>query len=311
MRHFMVLGLAMLGTACSQNVETPVPVPDATHEAVKIDDPYFTSADRVLEMDGLHVRYRDEGKADAPVLVLIHGFSHSLEGWDGLSAGLTDTYRVVRMDLPGHGLTGPDARARYSNADTVVFVEQFLDALDIKNATLVGSSLGGLVAWRLAQTHPERVDKLVLIAPGGYSINGVTEVPAPVPDMAKYYFTQAPMVAVSAANKALYSDPSKLSEARIIQIQHMMTREGNGEAMLLRAASFTLPEPTADLADVQAPTLLLWGDKDAMVPVAHGEKFVSAMPTAQLIVYENIGHVPHEEIPVQMATDILRFLSET
>ena len=286
--------------ACSAKTE----IPQAVQES-----PYFLAQDAVIDVDGVTARYRSEGPEDAQPIVMVHGFSSSLETWDALAADLSADYRVIRVDLPGHGLTGPDPQARYTNDDTVTFLENFIAATGLENPVLVGNSLGGLVSWRLAAKTPDAVSGLVLIAPGGFSINGVTETPVEVPMMVKFYLTKAPEAGVKQATAALYGDPAKLTDARAQSVLDMMTRPGNGDAFVARAAAFTLPDPAADLAKVTTPSLIIWGEKDIMVPADHSDKFIAAMPNAGLKIYKNTGHVPQEETPEKLAADIRAFLS--
>lgn len=283
--------------------------PAGVPETAAIESPYWSAADRLVEVDGVTVRVRVEGPANAPVVVLVHGFSHSLESWDAWAAGLTADYRVVRMDLPGHGLTGPDPQARYSVPQTVAFLNGLLDAMDIRQAHLAGNSLGGLVAWRYAADHPERVGKLVLLAPGGFSINGVTEEPVAVPLAVNFYLTQAPAPVIAAATGTLYGDPSRMDPDVPARIHALMRRDGVGEAMVRRLEVFTLPDPQADLARIEVPTLILWGGRDAVVPPAHAPRFEAAIPDAELIVYEDLGHVVQEEAPDRTLADVREFLS--
>lgn len=294
---FMAMSLLM--TACD-------PKSDVLSAAEN--SPYFTGQDQFVSVDGLGVRYREEGPRDGPAIIMVHGFTSSLETWDLLAAELKDEYRVIRMDLPGHGLTGPDPQGRYTNEDTVRFLAEFIDALNVEKPVLVGNSLGGLVSWRLAATSSEALSGLILISPGGFSINGVTDKPVEVPLMVEMYLTKAPMAGIKRATTALYADPEKLTEARINSVRDMMLWPGNGEAFVARAASFTLPDPTDDLSNITVPTLIVWGDKDVMVPLAHGSKFVAALPNAKLKIYENTGHVPQEEMPEKLASDFRGFL---
>lgn len=273
--------------------------------------PYFTSQDKVIEIDGLNLRYRDEGPKAAPVLLMVHGFTSSLESWDGLTAEVSDDFRVIRFDLPGHGLTGPDFRDRYSNEETVEFLSKFITALDIKQPVIIGNSLGGLISWRYAHANPDKVKALVLLSPGGFSINGVTEDPVPVPLMVKLYLTSAPEAGVKQALQSLFADPTKLPAERITLFRDMMKVPGNGDAFVARAAAFTLPDPASDLAAVATPTLILWGDQDVMVATDHGQKFVSAMPNATLKIYQDVGHMPQEETPDKVAEDIRAFLKRS
>jgi pimeloyl-ACP methyl ester carboxylesterase len=280
------------------------PAPEAA-----IDSPWWSAQDRLVDVDGVTARVRVEGLDDAPVLVMIHGFSFSLESWDDWADALSANYRVVRMDLPGHGLTGPDPQARYSVPQTVEFLGGLMDAMDIDRATLVGNSLGGLVAWRYAADHGDRVEKLVLVAPGGFSINGVTEEPVDVPVGVRFYLTQGPQPVVAGATAALFGDPTRMDPDLPARVHGLMQGEGVGEAMVQRLEVFTLPAPEADLARVTVPALILWGGRDAMVPVDHAARFEAAMPDVQLVVYDDLGHIPHEEAPERTLEDVRAFLS--
>ncbi len=276
--------------------------------AASIESPYWSEADRLVEVDGMMARVRVEGPEEAPVLVLVHGFSFSLESWDDWAADLSADYRVVRMDLPGHGLTGPDPEQRYSVSETVDFLAGVMDALEIERAHLVGNSLGGLVAWRYAADHGERVETLVLLAPGGFSINGVTEEPVEVPMAVSFYLNQAPEAMVAAASRGLFGDPARMSADLPGRVHALM--QGNGPALVQRLGVFTLPDPQADLARVDAPVLLLWGERDAMVPVAHAALFEAALPRSQTVLYPDLGHVVHEEAPARTLADVRAFWAQ-
>lgn len=295
--------LALMMTCCgsAERVEAAAPAAQS---------PYFLDSDKFITLDGIDIRYRDEGPKDGAVIVMVHGFSSSLETWDALAKELVSDYRIIRLDLPGHGLSGPDNAGDYSNEKTVGIFSQFLAALDLKQPVIIGNSLGGLVAWRAAAQSPETASKLVLISPGGFSINGVTERAVDVPVMVKYYLTKAPLAGVKQASAALYGDPKMLTDLRVTQIHDLMSRPGNGYALVLRAGQFTLPAPEIDLAKVDSPTLIIWGEKDVMVPSDHGPKFVRAMPNALLLPYDGIGHVPQEESPVRLAQDIHKFITD-
>jgi len=282
---------------------------DLAETGAEIDSPWWSEADRLIDVDGVQARVRIEGPDTAPALILVHGFSHSLESWDAWAAELSADYRIVRMDLPGHGLTGPDPQARYSVSQTVDFLGGLMTALEIERATLIGNSLGGLVAWRQAVVHPETVDRLVLLAPGGFSINGVTESPVPVPMGVQFYLTQAPQPVVTAATQMLYGDPSAMPQGAPERVYELMRRDGVGAAMVERLQVFTLPDPIGDLGQVGAPTLVMWGEADTMVPPTHGPQFVAAMPDARLVTYPGLGHVVHEEAPARTMEDLRTFLS--
>jgi pimeloyl-ACP methyl ester carboxylesterase len=267
-------------------------------------------SDRLMEAGGFRLQVRLEGAQTGPPIVLLHGFSHSLQTWDRWAVNLGRDHRVVRFDLPGHGRSGPDPHERYSNEDTIDALDALLRALAIRRPVLVGNSLGGLVAWRRAARRPRDVRGLILIAPGGFSINGVAEHPAGAPPAVEAYLRTAPLEAVRLAMQALYGDPSRLSKKRIDAARSAIAGDGVGDALVRRLAQFTLPDPTRDLARVRAPTLLLWGGRDVIIPPEHAERFHAALPNSRRIVYDDLGHLPHEEAPARTLADARAFLGE-
>ncbi len=272
--------------------------------------PYWSENDSWVDADGMTFRVREQGLADGPVIVLIHGFSYSLESFDAWADALAADYRVVRFDLPGHALTGPDPLQRYSVDETVALTAALLDALALDDVTLVGNSLGGLVSWRLAAEQPERVSRLVLLAPGGFSINGVTEEPVAVPAPVAFFMTSAPEAMIGAASTGLFGDATRMPPDLPSRVHALMRQPGVGQALVERLEVFTLPAPEADLARVEADTLILWGELDRMIPADHGPRFVEAMPSAQLEVLSGLGHVVHEEAPSESLAVVRAFLAD-
>ncbi|MEQ8434570.1 MAG: alpha/beta fold hydrolase [Oceanicaulis sp.] len=271
---------------------------------------WMTDEDRMVEAAGQTWRVRESGPVDAPAVVLIHGFSHSLESLEPLADTLEIDHRVIRFDLPGHALTGPREDGAYSVDATVSQVAALLDQIAPESFVLGGHSLGGLVAWRYAAGHGERVDALVLIAPGGYPNLGVGDDPAPVPQQVRLFLTAAPMAGVRAATAALYADPSRISEAQLERIQAMMRIEGVGGALVERIEQFTLPDPSPVLRQIETPALIVWGQRDVMISPQHGPRFAAALPDASLVLIEDAGHMPVEEQPEATARAVRSFLSE-
>ena len=136
--------------------------------AAALEARYAGPADRFINIDGARVRVREEGPADAPAILMIHGFTYSLETWDAWAEALKDDHRIIRYDLLGHGLTGPDPKERYAPAERAAFIGAVMDALDLPSAIIAGNSLGGLAAWRFAAASPARTDALILVSPGVY-----------------------------------------------------------------------------------------------------------------------------------------------
>ena len=132
--------------------------------AEQLEAKYTSPASRFISIDGVRIHYRDEGSG--PVLVLIHANFGNLISWDPWVEALRGRYRVIRFDMPGHGLTGPDPSGDYSLERTVDITGRFVDALELERFSLGGTSLGGTVSIHYAAAHPERVEKLILLSPG-------------------------------------------------------------------------------------------------------------------------------------------------
>jgi len=266
------------------------------------------STDHFLETQDLKIRYKSEGKSDEQTLLLLHGFTSSLESWDSLVEHLGNNYHIVRVDLAGHGLTGPDPKSRYSHADNVAFVKAVIDGLHIKNPIIIGNSMGGNIGWHYAAQYPEDVNGLVLIDASGFSLNGLSDEPIELSPMLESYFLKPSKFAVNYGLKNQYADASKIPEGRAEKILEMM--QGNGQAYAEMFKVFTLPDPREQLAKITAPTLIVWGEKDAVVPPAHAKLFGDAIVGSKMQIIENSGHVPHEEAPIVTADTIIRFLKE-
>lgn len=282
----------------------------ATTPAVDAAALYMTPEDRMIQIDGANVRVRIEGPQDAPPIILMHGFIYSLESFDAWAAALKSDYRVIRFDLLGHGLSGPDPQQRYSPQERADFVGDVMDAIGVEEAVIGGNSLGGLAAWKFAASAPDRVAGLILISPGAYPSNGVANEPlkAPAP-LAMFLRTgQEPAVAAALAN--IYYDKDFITPEKVKLVSDMMRQPGNGEAFVQSVEEFILPDPDAALRSISAPTLILWGAQDRVIPLDLGRRVAAAIPGAQLIVYDDVGHVAQEEAAAQSTGDVKAFLSE-
>ncbi|MDB5687300.1 MAG: alpha/beta hydrolase fold [Rhizorhabdus sp.] len=269
---------------------------------------YASPSDEYLSIDGTRIRVRMEGPAKAPPIILIHGFSFSLESWDAWAADLARDHRVIRFDLAGHGLSDADAKGRYATADRVRQLVALMDRLHVRRPTIAGNSYGGLVAWNLAAQHPGRVDRLILVDAGAYSINGVTEKPVAVPPPMRAYLQAPSPAAVAYSAGLIFAHPEKLPPARLALMQEMIAR--NGPALIAHLEQFTLPPPNAALARVKAPTLILWGRADKVIPVAQASDLAAAIPGSKLIIYDDVGHAPQEEASARSIADVRAFLNE-
>ena len=271
---------------------------------------WATGASRFVDVGGTQVHYRDEGQGPETI-VLLHGTAASLHTWDAWVAALAPRYRVVRLDLPGFGLTGPDGSHDYSIVHYVDFVTRFLAAVGVERFLLVGSSLGGHIAWKLALALPERVQSLVLVDAGGFPRGDPPLVftLARTPGTASIVRWVTPRSLIRKSLLEVYGDDAKVSDALVDRYFQLARRAGNREAFVERARTPFVDE-TAALASLHVPTLVLWGAVDAWIPVAHAEMFRKAIPGAQLVVYPGVGHVPMEELPERTVADVQAFLGK-
>lgn len=271
---------------------------------------YLTADDRMMEIAGAKVRVRIEGPEDAPPIVLMHGFVYSLETWDAWAAALKADHRVIRFDLLGHGLSGPDAQRRYSPEERAAFVGDVMDALGVRRAIIGGNSLGGLAAWRFAAAAPERVAALIMVSPGAYAAEGVGEGPVSPPPPLELFLRTAPDAGVAATLANIYGDDSKIAPQKVKLIGEMMRQPGNGEAFVQSVEEFSLPDPEPMLKSIAAPTLILWGAADTIISPDDGRKMAAAIPNSTLIYYDGVGHTAQEEAPEETIADVRAFLAE-
>jgi pimeloyl-ACP methyl ester carboxylesterase len=270
---------------------------------------YVRPDDRFLPIDGIRLRVRDTGPRDAPAIILLHGLGSSLETWEDWARTLSVSHRVIRFDLPGFGLTGADPSGDYTDSRTVMVLAALMDRLSLDRATIIGNSLGGKIAWMFASAHPARVDRLILISPDGFASPGFEYGKQPdVPWMAKALPFVLPSSLLRANIAAAYGDPAHLTDATFTRYRDMMLAPGVRRALLTRMEQVRLEPPEAALRRIQAPTLLLWGEKDALIPFSNAQDYLGALGNGRLVSFPDLGHVPQEEAPERSLEPVLGFL---
>ncbi|MDT7950180.1 MAG: alpha/beta fold hydrolase [Acetobacteraceae bacterium] len=271
---------------------------------------YAGPPSQFIDVLGARLHVRDTGPRDAPTLVLLHGFGSSLHTWDAWAAELDRDHRVIRYDLPGFGLTGEDPSGDYRDERSLAILLGLLDRLGVARASVVGNSMGGRIAWRFAAAHPERVAKLVLISPDGFASPGLAYGVAPdVPLLMRALPYVLPGFMLKATLAPAYADPRALTGALMERYRAMMLAPGVRRSIVARMGQQILVDPVPLLRTIAAPTLLLWGEKDAMIPFRNAADYLAALPHARLVALPGVGHVPQEEAPGTVAT-VRAFLDE-
>lgn len=263
----------------------------------------------------MNIHFRDEGpKNDPDPIVLIHGTSASLHTWDGWVEVLKKDRRVIRFDLPGFGLTGPDPKNNYTIAHYADVVVAVLDQLNVKKCVLAGNSLGGYVAWATAVLHSERVSSLVLVDASGYPFK-----PESVPlafRLSQNPITSAllknvlPKSLVAQSVENVYGNPDLVSDELVERYYDLSLREGNREALQARFKQLSPGLLVDRITTINVPTLIIWGGMDRLIPPEWGKQFNQDIANSQLIVFDELGHVPHEEDPQSTVLAVKRFLED-
>jgi pimeloyl-ACP methyl ester carboxylesterase len=266
-----------------------------------------------VAIDGLQVHLRDEGPRDDPTpIVLLHGTSASLHTWDGWVAALLPRHRVVRLDLPGFGLTGPAPDDDYSMGRYVEFIASALDTLGIEQCVIAGNSFGGWISWETALAHPDRIKGLVLVDAAGYPLQSES-VPigfrlANVPVLNRVMESVLPRGIVESSLRNTYGDPSRVTPELVDRYYELTLREGNRRALAQRFAAGRGTTEPGRIRSLRLPTLILWGDRDRLIPPSYAERFHRDIAGSELVMFPGLGHVPQEEDPAATVAAVLAFL---
>lgn len=265
--------------------------------------------------DGLKIHYTDTGPQDRSAIVLVHGFSASLHTWEAWKTDLELDYRVITLDLPGHGLSRAEDPSKATIERFVEVVHEVTQELAVDRFTLAGSSMGGNTAWQYALTHPETLDGLVLVAASGW--------PEEEGDDAPFIFTLLANPIARAVLKDLdmtsmtrsglessYSDQALVTD-ELVERFVALSRAPGHRATLLAIMSgervFATPET---VSQIKVPTLMIWGREDNLVPVSGAQKFGDAIEGSRVIIYDGIGHIPQEENAAESIADLRAFMLE-
>ena len=266
-----------------------------------------------LRWRGAEIHYTDEGQG-MPV-VMIHGFGGSFMNWNKLQDRTKDDYRVIRLDLPGFGLS----ELPQPHNDSTDFVKQyrdfmtfFIDTLHLDSLYMVGNSLGGMMSWATAADHPDRVKKMVLISSAGYDLENVANKVSSLlrtPFMERFLVRGIPLSVSKVMAEKIYADFSKANMESVRNNNMILNKEGNIHAACTLACSRNYPD-SGLITKVQCPTLIIWGREDKIVPLEHASRFVRDIKGSQLLIFDTCGHCAMMEKPDETAAAIKKFFNQ-
>lgn len=265
---------------------------------------------------GLAVHYLDEGPRAKPAIVLVHGFAASVHAWRPWVERLKADFRVVSLDLPGHGLTRAPKNYRASLDGNVALVDALASELRIDRFVLGGNSMGGGVAWNYALAHPERLRGLVLVNAAGWP--GERARGGDGPPMVFSLMNNPvgrgvlklfdPRMFATGGLKSAYVDEALVDQALVDRYAEMALAPGHRDVLLTQRSGPATPRTAADFARIATPTLVMQGEKDAIIPPEQQAAIAAAIPGAKLVAYPQGGHVPMEQLPDETARDLRAFL---
>ena len=264
---------------------------------------------------GYRAHYRENGAANLPLLVLLHGFGDSFTSWDGWVRELEPQFHIISLDFPGHGLTRAPQGVQLSGAGLADFVDAFAAKLELPKFAVAGNSMGGGAAWELAVRHPERINALILVDAAGFAND---KPPGDVPlafKILRYPLGRKLLAKID--NKPLIDqglktdvyDKSVITPAFVDRWAEFQRAPGHRD--ILMSVNFDQRGSAAVaalLSTIKVPTLILWGENDPLIEPAAAKKFAAAIPGSKSILYPKVGHLPQIEIPQRSAADAAAFL---
>ena len=269
---------------------------------------------KFIDVRGMQVHLRDEGNFESMVpIVLLHGTSASLHTWDGWVEQLASEQRIIRFDLPAFGLTGPAPNNDYTIENYAKTVIAILDKLGIEHCILGGNSLGGYVAWATAVLYPERVSQLILVDPSGYPLKSqstpIAFKLAKTPILNTLLDGFMPRALIQSSVENVYGDPNLVTDELVDRYFELNTRQGNRQALRARFEQTSAGAMSKRAKEISIPTLIIWGKKDALIPPVTAQLFQRDITNSTLVLFDSLGHVPHEEDPLRTAIALKAFLA--
>ena len=269
------------------------------------------------EVDGVPINYVDVGAGEEEPVVLVHGLGGQWQNWLENIPRLAEGRRVLALDLPGFGLT-PEPEGEISISGYGRYVDAFCEQLGLGKVDMVGNSMGGFVVAEVAIQFPERVSRLVLVSAAG--ITSADTLQAPILTFGRVATALATNSA--ARHRQVASRPISRHAALALVARHPRLLKpdlayegffkGAGKGGFDEALRACLDYDFRDrLPDVKVPTLIVWGEKDSIIPVRDAHEFERVIRDSRKVVMKDTGHIPMAERPQAFNDVLVEFLAET
>ena len=278
---------------------------------------YATPPSKFININGVRVHYRDEGDSEIPI-VLVHGFGAHLFTFNAWTEILRENYRVIRLDLPGFGLSDAFEDGDYRIGKYTTLLHDFVTELNVSACIIAGNSLGGNISWNFTLDYPAMVKKLILIDSAGYELISkkllLFSQAAVLPKFDEMLVKYTTDSLVKKTIEIVYGDTARMKPENVEIYTDLFRREGNTKSMVdirnsLELARTKVDPRINDLVKIKQPTLILWGEKDDLLPLSDATKFCINIPNSRLVIFKGAGHIPMEEIPEESLSPVLEFIS--
>jgi pimeloyl-ACP methyl ester carboxylesterase len=287
---------------------------DLTLSAEVVKERYREPDSKFINWKGAEIHYTDRGSG-FPIL-MIHGFGGSHTDFWKLDSLFHSEYRVIRIDVPGFGMSSFPEKVDAQTDFYQIYNEYFdflIDTLHLDSFYVMGNSLGGMFAWNLALRQPDKVKKLVLFNSAGYDMPHVLKTAGA--SIFKNAVVRAalkkgiPEFVTRDGMYRVFYVQSDFNDITFKKINDFWNREGNLNQIFAMASTTHYPDEN-DIKNINIPTLIVWGKQDVIIDPQYAQNFHKDIKNSELIMYDSCGHVPMLEVPEKAYKDVGAFLRE-
>lgn len=283
---------------------------DLTLDSAYVKQKYKQPNSHFINWNGMQLHYTESGKG-FPIL-MIHGFGGSSWDFKMLDSLLCDKYRIIRVDMPGFGLSDVPVTNNFIKLydDYFAFL---MDTLHLDSCYVMGNSLGGLMTWNLALHFPDKVKKIVLLNSAGYdmkeALKSTNADRFKNPFLRMFLKRGIPKFMTNHGIQRIYYQKNVLTKEKLQRVNDFWNTKGHLQHIMNMVASDKYPNTDA-IKTIQCPTLILWGKQDILLPSKYADRFANDIKNNTKIIYDSCGHVPMQERPLDVQRDVLKFFSE-